>query len=82
MASDRAVIAADPTASSAAVKAGVAWGGVIFAKMGIQTWSDVAAVMATVYTSLLIVAWVWRAVRRWRAGRSPIPGDTDKGELS
>ena len=77
---DRAAPLSDQTASSAAIKAGVAWGGVAFAKLGIQTWSDVAAVMATIYTSLLIVAWVWRAVRRWRAGRPPIP-DTDRGEL-
>lgn len=70
----------DPSVPASAAKAGVAWGGVAFAKLGIQTWSDVAAVMATIYTSLLIVAWVWRAVRRWRAGRPPIP-DTDRGEL-
>ena len=77
---DRHSIPSDPGAASGVVKAGIAWGGVLFSKAGIHTWSDVAAVMASVYTALLIVAWVWRAVRRWRAGRPPIP-DTDGGEL-
>lgn len=79
MASDRAVMAADPAASGV-IKASIAWGGVVLSKAGIHTWSDVAAVMASLYTALLIVTWVWKAVRRWRAGRPPIP-DTDRGEL-
>lgn len=73
-------LANEPSAASGAVKAGIAWGGVLFSKAGIHTWSDVAAVMAAVYTALLIVAWVWRAIRRWRAGKAVIP-DTDRGEL-
>lgn len=70
----------EPSASSGVAKAGLAWGGVALGKAGITTWSDVAAVLASLYTALLIVAWVWRAVRRWRAGKAVIP-DTDRGEL-
>ena len=65
---------------TSAVHAGVAWGGVAFAKAGIHTWSDVAAVLTAVYTALLIVGWLWRVFVRWRAGRVLEP-ETDRGDL-
>ncbi len=71
---------ADPTAAAGAAKAGIAWGGVLFAKAGVHTWSDVAAVLAAVYTALLIVGWLWRAFVRWRAGKALQP-DTGRGDL-
>jgi hypothetical protein len=45
-------------------KAGVSWVGVGLAKLGIHTWSDAAAVVATVYTLLLIGEWAWK---KWKA---------------
>ena len=40
-------------------KATVAWGAV-----GISSWSDVAALLAALYTALLIVEWVWKRIAR------------------
>lgn len=45
---------------SSPMKAGLAWIGVALAKLGIHTWSDIAAVMAAVYTGLLIIEWFWK----------------------
>lgn len=54
-----------PEASSgaSAAKAGIAWVGVGLAKLGIHQWSDFAAVLAALYTFLLICEWVWK---RWK----------------
>lgn len=70
----------EPTAASGVAKAGAIWMGVALGKAGVQTWSDLAAMLAAVYSAILIVAWVWRAVRRWRKGRTIVP-DTDRGGL-
>ena len=48
---------------SSPMKAGLAWIGVGLAKLGIHTWSDVAAVAATIYTALLIIEW---GMKRWK----------------
>lgn len=64
-----------------AAKAGIAWVGVYVGKLGIHTWSDVAAIMAAVYSGLLIVGWVWRAWVRWRLGKALVPVDTGRCEL-
>ena len=48
-------------------KATVAWAGVGLAKLGIYTWSDAAAVVATVYSLLLIGEWVWKRIKEHRA---------------
>ena len=45
------------------IRACVAWIGVGISHLGIHTWSDAAAVVATVYTGLLIVDW---CLRRWK----------------
>lgn len=71
---------ADPSAAAPVVHAGIAWGGVLFSKAGINTWSDVAAVLASVYTALLIVRWFWSVFVRWRAGRALLP-DTERGDI-
>lgn len=63
----------DPTAMSNAGKAATAWLGVGLSKAGINTWSDVAAVLASIYTALLILGWLWRAWVRWRAGKALQP---------
>ena len=44
-------------------KVGLSWFGVFLAKLGIQTWSDVAAVVATIYTVILIADW---CLKRWK----------------
>lgn len=59
----------DPSAASSAAKAGVAWVGVMFGKAGISTWSDLAAVLAALYSALLIAGWVWDRLVRRRARR-------------
>lgn len=40
-----------------AMKAFFAWVAVGFSKLGINTWSDVAAVLAALYSLLLIIEW-------------------------
>lgn len=72
---------ADPSSPASAAKAGVVWVGVAVGKLGIHTWSDVAAIMAAVYSGLLIVGWLWRVWARWRAGKALVPVDTGRGEL-
>lgn len=47
-------------------KAGLAWVGVLLAKLGIHQWSDAAAVAATLYTVILIGEWCWK---KWKARR-------------
>jgi hypothetical protein len=56
-------------------KAGVAWFGVWLGKMGINTWSDVAALLAAVYSALLIAGWFHRRWARWRNERTLPEGD-------
>lgn len=72
--------AVEPTAASGVAKAGAIWVGVALGKAGVQTWSDLAAMLAAVYSAILIVAWFWRAIKRWRKGR-PIVPDTDRSDL-
>lgn len=48
---------------SGALKAGSAWTLVGLSKVGINTWSDFAAVLAAIYTLLLIGDWFWK---RWK----------------
>lgn len=81
MKGDQMNIGPDPAASASAAKAGAVWLGVAIGKLGIHTWSDVAAIMAAVYSGLLIVGWVWRAWVRWRLGKALVPVDTGRCEL-
>jgi hypothetical protein len=55
--------AADP----GVVKACIAWIGVLFGKAGIHTWSDLAAVLAAIYTSILISDWLYKKWKRRKA---------------
>lgn len=48
------------------VKGSLVWIGVGFSKMGINTWSDVAAVLASIYTTFLIVEWLWKKYKLLR----------------
>ena len=41
------------------VKIGLAWGAV-----GISSWSDLAAMLASFYTTFLIGEWLWKKVGR------------------
>lgn len=51
-------------------KAATAWGGVGLANLGIHNWSDAAAVVATIYTLILICEWCWKKfLRRWIRGK-------------
>jgi hypothetical protein len=54
----------EPSGTASATKAGIAWAGVGLAKLGINTWSDMAAVAATIYTLCLIGDWAWK---KWKA---------------
>jgi hypothetical protein len=60
--------AASPAAK--AIGLGASWGGYGISKwldaIGVHSWSDAAAIVATVYTLILIVDWFWK---RWRAGK-------------
>lgn len=53
--------AAIPTSETVAA---VAKGVTAWAAVGISSWHDVAAVLAAVYTALLIIEWVWKRLRR------------------
>lgn len=57
----------DPLVASV-MKAASAWFLVGLSKLGINTWSDVAAFVASVYTCLLIIEWFWKKWRAWRVG--------------
>ena len=46
------------------IKAGLAWLGVVFSYLGIHTWSDVAAMMASIYSAFLIGDWLWKKWQR------------------
>lgn len=57
----------EPDTKASAAKAGVAWTGVYLAKLGITTWSDIAALLAAIYSLLLIGEWVYRRVLKRKA---------------
>ena len=46
------------------MKAAIAWMGVGLSYLGIHTWSDLAAVLASIYTAWLILE---KAYRLWKA---------------
>lgn len=52
-----------------AAKVATIWGAVWFSYLGIQTWSDLAAACASIYTILLIVGWTVDRYRKWRQER-------------
>ncbi|MGK3946827.1 hypothetical protein ABK046_51740, partial [Streptomyces caeruleatus] len=53
------------------MKAGSAWIVVAFSKLGITNWSDLAAVLASIYTTLLIIDWLWKKFSVWRTTLPP-----------
>lgn len=46
------------------VKSGSAWLLVIIADLGIKSWGDVAAMLAALYSLVLIIEWVWKRIAR------------------
>ena len=48
-----------PNVEAPVVKVGSAWAAVL-AGYGITTWGDVAALLAALYTALLMGEWVWK----------------------
>lgn len=50
------------------VKGGTAWGSVFFAKyleaVGINDWGDAAALMAFLYSCILIGEWVYKKLKK------------------
>jgi hypothetical protein len=42
---------------------GVAWW---LESIGIQNWGDVAAMLAALYSLLLIIQWFWKLATNWR----------------
>jgi len=53
----------EPDTKAGMTKAGIAWAGVWLAKLGITTWSDVAAFLAALYSLILICEWLWKRLR-------------------
>lgn len=55
---------------SAGVKVALSWLGVLLAHLGIHGWGDLAAMVATVYTLMLIGEWLFKKFRQivqwWR----------------
>ena len=54
-----------------AVKASLAWLGWLLSRLGIERWSDVAAVLASIYTALLIAEWIYKHVKIRRKRERP-----------
>lgn len=52
------------------LKAGLAWIGVALSHLGIHTWSDVAAVLASIYSLILICDWLYKRWRRYHETNS------------
>jgi hypothetical protein len=53
----------DHDAKTSVAKAGTAWFGVLLAHLGINSWSDAAAVLATIYSAILIFEWIWKKLK-------------------
>lgn len=51
------------------------WALVGLSKVGVHSWSDLAAMLAAVYSALLIVRWIWLVWCRLTGG----PGVYDQG---
>lgn len=51
------------TMAAPAIKIASAWAA-WWASVGITSWSDVAAMLAALYTALLIFEWMWKRVFR------------------
>ena len=49
--------------STMAVKAGLAWIGVGLSYLGIEKWSDFAAMLASLYTVILICEWIYKRIK-------------------
>jgi hypothetical protein len=64
----------DPKAQAGSAAA--AWGGAgiawVLERLGIHAWSDVAAIVATVYTLMLIADWCWK---KWKGRYATDPGN-------
>ena len=45
------------------IKTFVAWGGVVLAHLGIERWSDLAAMLASIYSFFLICEFIVRKIR-------------------
>lgn len=48
----------------AGIKIGSAWATVLIAKLGFQSWSELAAFAALLYTGCLLAEWWWK--KFWR----------------
>lgn len=50
------------------IKGGAAWGTVGLSKyldaIGINDWSDLAAMLAAIYSVILIVDWIWKRFKK------------------
>jgi preprotein translocase subunit SecF len=60
-------VRSDGSTEAGIVKVTIAWFGVWLGKIGIHAWSDVAAVLAAIYSALLIADWCWK---KWKKRRS------------
>lgn len=58
---------------SATAKAAVAWGAtgvsIWLERIGIHSWGDLAAMLAAMYSAILILEWFWKKLRP-----TPAPG--------
>lgn len=50
----------DHTIHHPVLKAASAWVLALFSNMGLNSWADVAAMFAAIYSFLLIVEWIWK----------------------
>lgn len=46
------------------VKSGSAWLLVVIADLGIKSWGDVAAMLAALYSLVLLIEWGWKRIAR------------------
>lgn len=64
----------NPEQKMLVVKTATAWGGTVASlwlqQLGFNSWADVAAFLAAVYSLFLIIDWVYKRVRRVRATKA------------
>lgn len=68
---------ADPDTRAQVTHAGVAWSAVgvshAMEYVGIHSWGEAAAALATIYSALLIVEWVWKRIIKRQPPPPPTP---------
>ena len=58
----------EPNTAASAAKAGAVWAGVAVGHSTLS-WAELASILASVYSMLLIVDWLWKKAKLWKRSR-------------